>query len=127
MAVDLLVKREPFFQAAQEFFTLVEEGRVVGGVSVLAFDNIHHLVRKLNGAPGARRAVQEFRAMVQVLAVDEKIIDRALASNFPDFEDAVQYHTALEYGMEAVVTRNLRDFKRSKIPVLTPSDLLSAF
>jgi hypothetical protein len=56
--------------------------------------------------------------------MDDKIIDLSLNSDFKDFEDAIQYFTALENKLEIIITRNLKDFKLSKIPVMTANDYL---
>jgi hypothetical protein len=63
--------------------------------------------------------------MVGILPVDEKIIALALSSRFRDFEDAVQYYTAAQNGMTCLITRNVRDYKGSELPVLTPAEYLS--
>jgi hypothetical protein len=48
----------------------------------------------------------------------------AMASDFSDFEDAIQYYTALENEVDAIITRNLNDFKTSKLPVFTAKEFL---
>ena len=58
--------------------------------------------------------------------MDDKIIDLALDSDFNDFEDAIQYYSAIENGIDLIVTRNLKDFKSSKIPVLTAKGYLQS-
>ena len=65
--------------------------------------------------------------LVKVLPVDDKIVDLALHSDFSDFEDAIQYHCALTHGMNIVLTRNLKDFKRAKITVMTADGFLGEF
>ena len=57
--------------------------------------------------------------------MDDKIIDLSLNSDFRDFEDAIQYFTAIENKLEIIITRNLKDFKLSKIPVMTANDYLA--
>jgi hypothetical protein len=67
-----------------------------------------------------------FKTLVKVLAVDDKIIDLSLNSDFKDFEDAIQYYTAIENQVGILLTRNLKDYKAAKIPVMTAQDYLSA-
>jgi len=64
----------------------------------------------------------KFKVLVEVAKLDDKIIELALASDFMDFEDAIQYYTAVENGVDVIITRNLRDFKTSKLPVLTAKE-----
>jgi predicted nucleic acid-binding protein len=63
--------------------------------------------------------------LVQVLAVDRKTIDFAIASDFKDFEDAIQYACALEHNLTIIITRNLKDYKKASIIVLTPESYLT--
>jgi hypothetical protein len=48
-------------------------------------------------------------------------------NDFKDYEDALQYYSALENGDEAIITRNLKDFKKSKLPVMTAAQFLKNF
>ena len=62
--------------------------------------------------------------MVTILPVDDKVIELALNSDFRDFEDAIQYYCAIENGINILVTRNLKDFKHARIPVLTAEEFV---
>ena len=63
-------------------------------------------------------------SLVEVLPTEESAIFLSIRSEFHDFEDAVQYYTALAGNADVIVTRNLKDYTKSTIPVLTPSELL---
>ncbi len=62
--------------------------------------------------------------LVNVSPLDDKIVELVLVSDFKDFEDAIQYHTALENGIDVIITRNKKDFKNSKLPVMTAKEYL---
>jgi predicted nucleic acid-binding protein len=79
----------------------------------------------MNSALVAKEILRRFKILTEVLSLDDKIIDLALNDNgFSDFEDAIQYYSALENGQDIIITRNLKDFKSSKIPVLTATEYL---
>ncbi len=59
------------------------------------------------------------------MALDEKIIDLALNSDFSDFEDAIQYYSALQNNIDVLITRHLKDYKKTQISVLTARDFIS--
>ena len=64
--------------------------------------------------------------LVELLSLDDKITELALSDdNFPDFEDGLQYYSAIENQIEIIITRNKKDFKNSKIPVLTAKEFLA--
>ena len=125
VVLDLVLGREPFFPSASRLFVAFEEGRLEGHVSSLAFSNLFYLLRKGEGVgPEAIAILRKLRLVTHVLTVDEKIIDLALASSFTDFEDAIQYFAASEWGLDAIVTRNRRDYKASKIAILSAEECL---
>lgn len=122
--LDLLLERQPFFPAATRLFVAFQEGRLEGHVSSLAFSNLFYILRKKVQGPEAIAILRRLRLITRVLAVDEKIIDLALASTFADFEDAIQYFAAAEWELEAIVTRNRRDYKASRIAIVTAEECL---
>jgi predicted nucleic acid-binding protein len=82
---------------------------------------------KQKSAIEARKLLSRFKVLVHVLPVDDKIIELALNGDFRDFEDAIQYYCAIENGIKIIVTRNLRDFKKSKLPVFTSEDFVKNY
>lgn len=119
---DLLAKREPFYQSAAQLFTLADEEKITITVSALSFANIHYLVSKQSSNQKAKHILRTFRILVHIAPIDDKIIDLALNSDFTDFEDAIQYYCALECECQVLLTRNLKDYKKAGIPVMTAQD-----
>jgi predicted nucleic acid-binding protein len=124
IVIDLLSKRDDFYQEAQELFTLADNNKVELHVSALTFANTHYLLSKYQKLDDARKTLMKFKVLVNVSPLDDKIIELALVSNFTDFEDAIQYHTALENDIEIIITRNKKDFKNAKLPVMTAKEYL---
>ncbi len=124
IALDLLAKREPFYDSAARLFTLADQQKIKIYVSAASFGNLNYILSKYKTASEARKILSRFKMLVKVLPVDDKIVDLALHSDFSDFEDAIQYHCALTHGMNIVLTRNLKDFKRAKIPVMAADGFL---
>lgn len=69
--------------------------------------------------------LEKIRIVFSIAAVDEKVIDLSLASDFRDFEDAVQYYSAIHARAGCVITRNKQDYKAEGIPVMTPEEFLA--
>ena len=75
----------------------------------------------------AREIIRKFKVLVNVLSLNDKIIELALNdSAFHDFEDGLQYYTAIENNQDYIITRDIKDFKSSKIPVMTAHEFLSS-
>ena len=124
--IDLLSKREDFLPEAQALFTLSDQKKITLFVSSLTFANTYYILSQSLKIQNARIVLRKFKVLVKVLPMDDKIIDLSLNSEFTDFEDAIQYYTAIENKLEVIVTRNQKDFKLSKIPVLNAKDYLKS-
>jgi len=125
--IDLFAEREPFYRFSAGLFTLIDSGTVKGHVSPVTVTNLHYILSRLLDRVRAYKSLQKLTALVTVLPVDEKTIDLALSSDFRDFEDAVQYYTALQNRMKCLITRNVNDYRLADIPVMTAEEYLSIF
>jgi len=124
IVLDLLARRQEFIIEAQELFTLSDKKKLKLYVSSLTFANTYYILSQKMKLGNARKILRKFKVLVEVLPMDDKIIDLSLESDFKDFEDAIQYHTAIENEVNIIITRNLKDFKTAKIPVLTAKDYI---
>jgi predicted nucleic acid-binding protein len=124
--LDLLAAREPFYAEAAELFSLADKKSIKLSVSALSFANIHYILSKFINDQEARKILRNFKVIVSVLPLDEKIVDLALNSDFKDFEDSIQYFTAIENAQKLIVTRNKSDFKHSKIPIMTAGEFIKS-
>lgn len=126
IVIDLLAKREPFYQEAAKLFSLADKNKVKLIVSSLTFANTNYILSKLNDSVTAREILTKFKVLVTVADLNDKIIELSLNDkSFSDFEDGLQYYSALEYEADIIITRNLKDFKSSKIPVITAQSYLT--
>lgn len=124
IVLDLLAGRKEFITEAQELFTLSDKKELKLYVSSLTFANTYYILSEKMKLSNARKILRKFKVLAEVLPMDDKVIDLSLESDFIDFEDAIQYHTAIENGIEIILTRNLKDFKTAKIPVLTAKNYI---
>lgn len=125
--LDLLAKRDPFYESAVQIFSLADKNKLTLGVSSLSFANTNYVLSKLKSKQEAREIIRKFKVLVNVLSLNDKIIELALNdSAFHDFEDGLQYYTAIENNQDYIITRDLKDFKSSKTPVMTAQEFLSS-
>ena len=123
IVIDLLDKREPFYIDAVKLFTLAYQKKITLFVSPMTYATASYLLRK-HGKEGMRKLLTNFRQLTQITTADERVVDAALASSFDDYEDALQYYSALTRNVDVIVTRNKKDFTSASIPVLSPAELL---
>jgi predicted nucleic acid-binding protein len=125
IVLDLPQRRELYYEEAQQLFTLADTKQIKLYVSALTIANVHYILYKhLRG--DARNVITKFKELVEVLPTNDKIISLSLASNFEDFEDAIQYHSAIENNIGLIITRNKKDFIHSTISVVTAKEFLAS-
>jgi predicted nucleic acid-binding protein len=124
--LDLLCKREPFYNFAAEVFTLGDAKRIALMTTPVVIANVFYILRKILGIEKAKELLRKLRIMIGVIPVGGKIIDLALNSNFADFEDGLQYYAARENGIKMLLTRNTRDYKGKDLVVQTPEEYLKS-
>ena len=126
IVIDLLSKREKFYDEAAELFSRTDKKELDLTISSLTFANTNYILTKLKSAKKSREILRKFKVLLELLALDDKITELALSDdNFPDFEDGLQYCSAIENQVDVIITRNKKDFKNSKIPVLTAKEYLA--
>jgi predicted nucleic acid-binding protein len=125
IVIDLLAKREPFYNHAAQIFSLADKMKIQLYVSALTFANTNYILLKERKPEEAKSILRRLKLIVNIISLDEKIIGLSLNdTDFRDYEDAIQYYSAIENGIETIITRNLKDFQKSKIPVLTAEQYL---
>lgn len=123
--IDLLSRREPFFEEAAELFSLADKKQVELSVSSLTIANTSYALLRQMDSNKAKSVLRKLRLILKILPLDDKIIGLALNDeNFSDFEDGLQYFTAIGDEQELIITRNLKDFKNSKLPTMTAKQFI---
>ncbi|MEO6348616.1 MAG: PIN domain-containing protein [Aquaticitalea sp.] len=126
IVIDLLSKRETFYNEAAELFSRADKKELELTISSLTFANTNYILSKLKSPKDAREILRKFKVLVEILSLDNKITELSLSDdNFQDFEDGLQYYSAIENQIDIIITRNKKDFKNSKIPVLTAREFLA--
>ena len=122
--LDVLEKREQFYEHSALILSLGDEKKVKLVTTSLVFANVYYLLRKHLGIEKAKESLRKLRIIVDVISVNAKEVDLALNSELSDFEDALQYFTALDNKIDFIITRNVRDYKHPKLIVHTPQQYI---
>jgi len=125
--LDVLAARAPFYEASSKLLSMAELGHFHAFSSPIVFANLNYILRKIRSKTFALESLRKLRSFIRILPVAESHIDKALSSNFTDFEDALQYFSACDGNLDFIVTRNKQHFKPSKIAVCTPTEFLKIF
>lgn len=125
IVIDYALERQPFWQNSEQIFLLLQQGRIVGYISASTISDLYYIIRKQRGHTWTLHFLERLVKFCSVATVDYSVIAMALAANFKDFEDAIQYSTAVSSQIDAIVTRNISDFPNTTQPqILTPLQLI---
>ncbi len=125
--LDVLAKRDPFYNNSSEVLSLVESKKIIAFTSPIVIANIFYILRKIKSKEFALESLRKLRLFMKVMSVNETHIDKALAAGFKDFEDAIQYYVSMDKKLEFIITRNKEDYRLSKISVCTPAEFLKIY
>ncbi|MEY4383168.1 MAG: tRNA(fMet)-specific endonuclease VapC [Bacteroidota bacterium] len=124
IVLDFLIYRPEFFEESRQLFSLADQGVIKLYISSMSIVNSNYMLERSTKSIDVRKVLGKFKVLVNVLPLVDKYIDLAISSEFKDFEDAIQYYTAIENEMDVILTRNKKDFKLSTLPVLTAKEFL---
>ena len=122
--LDLLGERQPFYDAIAKIATLADKGKIILVVSALSYATVNYFLAKYENTQKAKDKLSKFKIISEICSLDEIIIEKSLNSYFNDFEDALQYFSALKSECNVILTRNGKDFKESALPIMTPDEFL---
>lgn len=122
--LDLLAEREPYFEDAEIIASLADKHKIKLFVSALSFSTCAYLLEKIHPADTVREKLRKFKILAEISSIDNDIIEKGLNAKFSDFEDALQYFSALNSNCDIIISRNVKDYKSVDIPVMTPKEFL---
>jgi predicted nucleic acid-binding protein len=122
--LDLLTERDPHFEPAVELFLDIQNKAIRAYTSPVVIANIFYILNRHFDRKKAIQSLIKIRTLVGVLNCGDRTIDSALSSDFTDFEDAIQYYTALENNIDILITRNVKDYKTASINITTPLEYM---
>ena len=124
--LDYLTDRQPFANYSSLLFEMHEQKKVQIFISALSINNIYYVARKIIGEKKTLSLIDALIEDIEVVGTSKVEIRNALDSDFKDFEDAIQHSTAFKIkDIEAIITRNSKDYRKSKIAVFTPEIYLT--
>lgn len=120
--LDLLLDRQPHSIPAAALVARIERGELAGYVCATTVTTVFYLATRAVGEVAAREHVRVLLSLFEVALVNRSVLECAMQSGFSDYEDAVLYEAANHAEVQCIVTRNIKDFKQSKLPVYLPGE-----
>jgi len=125
--LDFFFDREPFSENAAQIFSLFESKQIKGYVTPVICSNLYSILRQVAKHDKVIKQLSQLMTILDVLSMDKDIVLQALGSGFKDFEDALQNYSAVKSGfIDVILTRNVKDYSKSDIGVLTPESYIKS-
>jgi predicted nucleic acid-binding protein len=123
--LDFFFDRQPFSESAAKVFSLCETQEIKGFVTPVIISNVYYLLRQTAKHEKVIEKLKLLISITNILVIDKAVILQALNSDFKDFEDALQNYAAeFDTKIDLILTRNLKDFRNSKLAVMTPDSFM---
>ena len=127
VSLDSFFDREPFAEYSTVILSMCESGKISGFLTPLIFSNVYYLLRRIAKHEKVIEKLKQLLKITEVLQMDRNVIEKALNSTFKDFEDALQNYSAVNIGnIDLILTRNLKDYKKSELGVFTPETYIKS-
>lgn len=125
--LDFFFDRQPFAENASKIFSLCETKKITGFVTPVIISNVYYLLRQ---SAKHEKVIEKLKLLVsitEIVVMDKEVVTQALNSDFKDFEDALQNYSAeIHKEIDLIITRNTKDFKNSKLAVMTPDNYIKS-
>jgi predicted nucleic acid-binding protein len=126
--LDFFFNRKPYSEYSSQVIGLCELDKIKGFVTPVIYSNVYYLLRRTARHDKVIEKLKQLLAITDVLLMDKEVVLNALNSGFNDFEDSLQNFAAIKNGeIDVILTRNLKDFSKSEIGVLTPESYIKSF
>ncbi len=125
--LDVALAREPFLEHSKNLLAMLENNIVIGHLSSNCLANIYYILRKAGGDVNAREFIKKLLKYMTVISIDHSDVVEGLKSSMPDFEDALQNNSAIRNQCACIITRNIEDYKSSKLDIYTPLEFINLY
>ncbi|WP_262151101.1 type II toxin-antitoxin system VapC family toxin [Chryseobacterium foetidum] len=124
IVVDFLGERAEFYLPAAKIMTLGDQKKIKIYTSSNTVSTAYYLISKYENSKTAMEKIRKFKLLCSIAIMDDDVVEKAMNSDFKDFEDAMQYFSAVATECDFIITRNEKDFKNALIPVMNAESFL---
>jgi len=126
VVLDLLGERIPFYEPMAQIASMADRREIRMVTSALSYPTIFYILTKYEPRKVVMDKLQKFNTLTEIADLTNNILKKGLTSQFVDFEDALQYYSAIRSKCNFIITRDFRGFKASALPVMTPAEYLAS-
>lgn len=116
--IDFLGKRGTFYEPIAKILTLADRKQLQVFTSANAIVNAYYILSRTEAKEKVLDKIRRLKVICMISPLNEAVVMKAIYSDFKDFEDAIQYHSAMAQECDTIITRNESDFLKSEIPIM---------
>ncbi|WP_238987287.1 type II toxin-antitoxin system VapC family toxin [Confluentibacter flavum] len=124
IVIDFLGNREHFYESSAKILTLADKKKIKVFTSPTSIANAYYILSRHESSKIVLEKIRKFKLLCHISIMDDEVIEKAINSDFKDFEDSMQYFSAIATNCDIIITRNEKDFKNALIPVMNPESYL---
>ena len=125
--LDVLLDRKPYADDSAMIWRLCEAEETEGCISYLSFANMVYVLRKKINKESIMHMITDLSLIFKFEALEQGDLYTAAGCLWDDFEDAIQFATAVRINADYIITRNKKDYQGSTVPVMTPKEFLASY
>jgi predicted nucleic acid-binding protein len=124
VVIDFMGERDGFFDDASAIFSMIADGNIHASVSSLTIINCAYILKKAFGSDVMLEKLDQLCRLLDITPIAKEQVQNAISLKPYDYEDAVQYLSALPYHPDMVITRDKKGFNDLDILVMTPVEFI---
>ncbi len=125
--LDFFFDKQPYVEYSAQVIGLCETKKIIGFITPVIYSNVYYILRRTARHDKVIDNLKQLLMITDVLLMDKEVVSNALNSGFKDFEGSLQNFAAMKHGeIDVILTRNLKDFSKSEIGILTPESYIKS-
>jgi len=122
--LDVILKRDAHFQSSSMIWSLVSDKKLKGFISAISINNLYYILRKIIEKAIVENFVDQLLEEFEIVPLTGQVLKQARSIPNRDYEDLIQYFSAIKSNCDFIITRNKEDFPKKGIKVLNPDEFL---
>ncbi len=122
--LDVILKRDTYFQSSSIIWSLVSEKKLKGLISAISINNLYYILKKIIETRLVENFVDQLLEEFEIIPLTAQVLKQARSLPNKDYEDLIQYFSAINSNCDFIITPNKEDFPQKGIKVLSPSEFL---
>lgn len=123
--LDIILKREKHYENSAKIWTYISDKKIIGHISAISINNLYYILKRKIELKLVNEIIDQILEEFKVISLTKEILKHARIIDNKDYEDSIQFISAVNSGCEYIVTRNKKDFPENGIKIVSPGDFIN--